>query len=113
MTGVHAMTTPIVENFHDFRNKIYNFFNYRADSTLDLIDSIAGQQSKESTVKLSLSNLFRRGYSSLTDVVDNLFRRKANKNLETKELREEQFKMTTLLRKCKKLTCTITSDFEG
>jgi hypothetical protein len=97
MTGIHAMTNSIVGNFHAFRNKIYNFFKYRADSTLDLIDSIAGQQSKESTVKLSLSNLFRRKYSSLTDVVDNLFRREANTNLEIKELQEEQFKMTTLL----------------
>lgn len=91
------MTSIIVEQFHNFRTKIYNFFKYRADSTFDCIDAIAGQQSKESTVKISLSKLFRRTYSSLTDVVDNLFRREADKNLFPEELHEEHLKMTKLL----------------
>jgi hypothetical protein len=91
------MTTQIVTQFHNFRNKIYGFFTYRSDSTLDLIDAIAGQQSKESSVKVSLSNLFRRGYSSLTDVVDNLFRINAKKRPDPTELQEEHFKMTGLL----------------
>lgn len=97
MTKVYAMTTQIVEQFRDFRNKIYNFFIYRSDSTLDLIDAIAGQPSKESSVKVSLSNLFRRGYSSLTDVVDNLFRINAKKRPNSAELQEEHLKMTGLL----------------
>jgi hypothetical protein len=91
------MTSQTVEQFHNFRNKIYSFLTYRSDATLDLIDAIAGQQSKESSVKISLSNLFRRGYSSLTDVVDNLFRRNAKKRPETIELQEDHLKMTRLL----------------
>lgn len=49
----------------------------RSDATLNLINAIAGQTSKESVVKLSLNQLFRRDYSSITDVLDNLFRIKA------------------------------------
>jgi hypothetical protein len=68
------MTYAIVEKFRKFRTKLFAFFKYRSDSTMDLIDAIAGQTSKESCVKLSLNPLFRRKYSSITDVVDNLFR---------------------------------------
>lgn len=91
------MKNSILEQFHNFRNEIYKFFTYRSDSTLDCIDAIAGQQSKESAVKISLSKLFRRTYSSLTDVVDNLFRRKANINPPPDELHKEHLEITKIL----------------
>src|ERR1700722_20642324 len=59
---VHAMTNAIVNKLKKFRTDLFAFFTYRADSTMDLIDAIAGQSSKESTVKISLSTLFRRTY---------------------------------------------------
>ena len=57
---VHAMTKAIIDKLKQFRTELFSFFKYRSDSTMDLIDAIAGQQSKESAVKISLSNLFRR-----------------------------------------------------
>ena len=42
--------------------------------------------SHESMVKVSLSPLFRRKYPSITDVADNMFRRKAETNLSDEEL---------------------------
>ena len=95
--GVHAMTNVIIEQLRSFRNKLFHLLLYRADSTLDLIDAIAGQVSKKSSVKLSLSHLFRRSYSSITDVIDNLFRRKANTNPSPEETNEDQLKITLLL----------------
>jgi hypothetical protein len=61
------MTNAILNKLKKIRTDLFAFFTYRADSTMDLIDAIAGQASKESTVKISLSTLFRRTYSSITD----------------------------------------------
>jgi len=91
------MTNAIVNKLKKFRTDLFAFFTYRADSTMDLIDAIAGQSSKESTVKISLSTLFRRTYSSITDVVDNLFRRKASVNLKPDEQQEAYFEITEFL----------------
>ncbi len=91
------MMDIFIFKFREFRNKIFGLFKYRADSTMDLIDAVAGQVNKESVVKLSLSHLFRRTFSSITDAVDNLFRRKANTHPTPHEYKEEQTKMTQLL----------------
>ncbi len=63
---------------------------------MDLIDAIAGLN-HESIVKVSLSPLFRRKYSSITDVGDNMFRRKAEENLGEQELQEEYREISKLL----------------
>lgn len=63
---------------------------------MDLIDAIAGS-GHESVVKTSLSTLFRRKYSSITDAADNMFRRRAEENPNEQELREEHFKISKLL----------------
>ena len=91
------MTNAIINKLKQFRTDLFSFFKYRSDSTMDLIDAIAGQPSKESAVKISLSNLFRRSYSSITDVVDNLFRREADINLKSDEMQKAHFKMTEFL----------------
>jgi hypothetical protein len=91
------MTNAIIDKLIKFRTDLFSLFKYRSDSTMDLVDAIAGQSSKESAVKISLSNLFRRTYSSITDVVDNLFRREADVNLTHDEMQEAHFKMTELL----------------
>jgi hypothetical protein len=61
------MTNDIIDKLIKFRTDLFSLFRYRSDSTMDLVDAIAGQSSKESTVILSLSNLFRRTNSSITD----------------------------------------------
>src|SRR3989338_1592525 len=68
------MIDTIVKVFQNFRNRLFSLFPYRADATMDFIDALAGEPNFKSTVKLSLSDLFRRQYSSLTDVLDSLFR---------------------------------------
>lgn len=97
LTQEHVMTNPVIEALCNFRKKIFDFFVFRADSTMDLIDAIAGHVFKESAVKVSLSNLFRREYSTITDVVDNLFRQKANTNPLPNELKENQLEITRLI----------------
>ena len=93
------MTSAIIEQVCNFRNSLFNLFSYRRDSSMDLIDAIAGQPSKDSTVKVSLSNLFRRGYSSITDVVDNFFRTEAEVNPKPEDLRKSKMKITQLIAK--------------
>lgn len=91
------MTNPVIETLCNFRKKLFDLFVFRADSTMDLIDAIAGHVVKESAVKVSLSNLFRREYSTITDVVDNLFRQEANMDPLPDELNDGQLKITHLI----------------
>lgn len=90
------MTTNILSKVQHFRNRLFRLFRFRADSTMDLIDAVAGPN-RESVVKTSLSPLFRRKYSSITDVADNMFRRKAEENPNEQELQEEHHKLSGLL----------------
>lgn len=91
------MTDSTIDRFRNFRNRLFNHFHYRADATMDLIDATAGGVSNDSVVKISLSSLFRRTYSSITDVLDNMFRRSADKIPNNEEMREEHLEITKLL----------------
>ncbi len=44
----------------EFRNDLYDSPDKRADTAMDLIDALSGNQSAASPVQLSLSTLFRR-----------------------------------------------------
>lgn len=90
------MIESILSKVQNFRTRLFHIFRFRAGATMDLIDAIAGT-SHESVVKASLSPLFRRKYSSITDAVDNMFRRQAEENPNEKELQEEQLKISKLL----------------
>ena len=74
------MIDTIVSKFQRFRNRLFQLFDYRAGATMDLIDALAATPTTDSVVKLSLSNLFGRTYSSLTDVLSNLFRTNLKKS---------------------------------
>ena len=63
---------------------------------MDLIDTLAAT-AVDSVVKLSLSSLFRRKYSSLTDVLSSLFRTNLNAALTTEERQKQVIKVTQLL----------------
>ena len=91
------MTKPMLTNFQQFRNDLFHLFNFRADATMDLIDAVAGHHNQNSVVKVSLSPLFRRTYSSITDVVDNMFRCNAKENPSEQELQKEHLKISRLL----------------
>lgn len=64
---------------------------------MDLIDTVAAEANASSIVKLSLSDLFRRKYSSLTDVLSSLFRTNLKKALTPEEKREQTLRVTKLL----------------
>ena len=91
------MTTTIVSKFQWFRNRLFLLFHYRAGATMDLIDALAATPTKDSVVKLSLSSLFGRTYSSLTDVLSSLFRINLKTLPTNTEIKEQTLKITQLL----------------
>lgn len=91
------MTISIVSKFQWFRNRLFKLFHYRAGATLDLVDALAATPTTDSVVKLSLSNLFGRTYSSLTDVLSSLFRTDLKTPPMDEERNEQTLKVTQLL----------------
>jgi len=91
------MINQIIDRFQAFRNRLFQFFQYRADATMDLIDAVAGENAANSIVKISLSQLFRRTYSSITDVLDNLFRLRPDNAPSFETFQEQALKVTQIL----------------
>ncbi len=91
------MIEVIVSKFQSFRNRLFRLFPYRAGATMDLIDTVSSETTADSVVKLSLSDLFRRKYSSLTDVLSSLFRTNLKVTATIEERREQTLKVTQLL----------------
>lgn len=61
-----TMPIPVTESeFQSFREQLYQQFNHRSDSTMDLLDALCSNDHAPSVVHLSLNPLFRGGYSSL------------------------------------------------
>jgi hypothetical protein len=52
-------------DLQNFREQSYNKFEHRADSAMDLLDSLCSNNHAPSVVQLSLNPLFRAGYSTL------------------------------------------------
>ncbi len=48
------------QEFEQFREKLYQSFNYRRDTIMDLVDAIAANTTARSPVELCLSPLFPR-----------------------------------------------------
>jgi hypothetical protein len=88
------MIGTIVSKFQSFRNRLFQLFQSRADATMDLIDATAAGGSSASVVRLSLSSLFRRSYSSITDVLSNFFSSRHGKD---KNAEEQALVITQLL----------------
>jgi hypothetical protein len=53
------------ENLAQFRKEVYQNFNKRADTMMDLLDALCSQTKSGSVVELSLQNCFRRSYSAI------------------------------------------------
>ncbi|MGB5631290.1 MAG: hypothetical protein WBM86_00750 [Waterburya sp.] len=53
------------QEFEQLRAKLYQSFNYRRDTIMDLVDAITANTTARSPVELSLSPLFPREYSAL------------------------------------------------
>jgi hypothetical protein len=63
----------MTDKLEQFRLDLYEALPYRRDTLLDLLDALASNTTARSVVELSLSPLFRRAYSSITDGTDNFF----------------------------------------
>jgi hypothetical protein len=58
------------KNLTQFRKEVYQNFNKRADTLMDLLDAICSQTRTRSVVELSLQNCFRRSYSAIFKAMD-------------------------------------------
>jgi hypothetical protein len=93
----NPMIETIVTNFQSFRKHLFQLFRYRAGATLDLIDAVAATINSDSIVKFSLSQLFRRKYSSITDVLNSLFRIDLKRTPTATERKKQISQLTQLL----------------
>jgi hypothetical protein len=66
-------TQKTISQLQQFRAELYQLLTTRPDALLDLLDAVSGRPDARSVVELSLSPLFRRGYSSITDAIDAFF----------------------------------------
>ncbi len=62
-----------IEKFTHFRQDLYDCFDARQDTVMDLLDALASDNSARSTVELSLNPLFRRDYSALYKAIAEAF----------------------------------------
>jgi hypothetical protein len=58
------------KNLTQFRKSVYQNFNKRADTLMDLVDALCSQTRANSVVELSLQSCFRRSYSALFKAMD-------------------------------------------
>jgi hypothetical protein len=64
-----------------FRQAVYQNFNKRADTLMDLLDALSSNTAADSVVELSLNPVFRREYSALFTALDEWEPARADKNL--------------------------------
>ena len=64
-----------------FRLEVYQNFNKRADTLMDLVDALSSNTQARSVVELSLSTSFRRDYTSLFKAISEYQPEKATKSL--------------------------------
>ncbi len=65
------MSDQTISEIKNFREQLFLAFKYRADATMELIDSIAGNINATSITELSLNSNFRHRYSSISDAINN------------------------------------------
>lgn len=63
----------MLNHFINFRQDLYDFFPERKGSLMNLIDSLAGNQSVTSVVRLSLEPAYQRSYSTISKAIDHVF----------------------------------------
>ena len=70
-----------IPQLKQFRQEVYQNFNKRADTMMDLLDALSSNTSADTVVELSLNPAFRREYSSLFTALDEWEPDKSAKNL--------------------------------
>jgi DDE superfamily endonuclease len=71
----------MLNHFIEFRQDLYDFFSFRKDSLIDLIDSLAGNHNATSVVRLSLEPTYPRSYSTINKAIDYVFQSHSPKEL--------------------------------
>ena len=56
-----------LEQLKQFRQQLYSSLAYRGDTIMDLLDALSSNTTAKSAAELSLNPLFRRGYGSIYD----------------------------------------------
>jgi len=62
-----------VSQLKQFRQELYEAFDFRPDAIMELIDALSSTPDARSVVELSLSPFFRRAYPSVYDAISCLF----------------------------------------
>ena len=78
------------QKFEQFREKLYQSFNYRRDTVMELVDAIAANTTARSPVELSLSPLFQREYSALYKGIQELSRTTQTDSTEASKSQKSQ-----------------------
>ena len=84
------------QEFEQFREKLYQSFNYRRDTVMELVDALAANTTARSPVELSLSPLFRREYSALYKGIQELSRTTQTDSTEDSQSQKSQIEARTL-----------------
>ena len=66
-------TQETISQLQQSREELYQLLTARPDALLDLLDALSSSPNARSVVELSLSPLFRRESSSVSDAIDNFF----------------------------------------
>ncbi len=70
-----------VTKLKQFREQVYQNFNKRADTLMDLLDALSSNTTAQSVVELSMTAAFRRGYSALFTALDEWVPKESKKTL--------------------------------
>jgi hypothetical protein len=70
-----------VAQLKQFRQEVYQNFNKRADTLMDLLDTLSSNTTAQTVVELSMNAAFRRAYSALFTALDEWKPDKASKTL--------------------------------
>lgn len=81
------------QEFKQFRDKLYQSFNYRRDTVMDLVDAVAANTTARTPVELSLSSLFRREYSALYKGIQEMSR--INQTASTEAIKSQNAQIET------------------
>jgi hypothetical protein len=80
-----------ISQLQQFRKELYQIFEARADALMDLVDALCASPWAQSVVELSLSPLFRREYSSISDAIAQVFQpSEPEKEVEERRAWEQQ-----------------------
>ena len=80
----------LISKLRQYRESIYQSFEYRGVAIMDLLDAISSNTSARSVVALSLNTLFRRNYSSVEKSIDQFSASRTTNDEKQQRLKLEQ-----------------------